>query len=90
MIAFCIHKPVDDVLLPARATTTAPREEVGRRRIDGESEEIGRLAEVGDEAFMEEEVGEDEDVHEEDEEEDDEPGFGGGVDAARGVLLCFD
>ena len=39
---------------------------------------------------MEEEVDEDEDVHEEDEEEDHHPAFGGGVDAARGVLLgCY-
>ena len=39
---------------------------------------------------MEEEVGENEDVHKEDEEEDDHPAFGNVVDAAGSVLLGFE
>lgn len=90
VVALCVDKPIYDVLFSARATAAGASEEVGRGRVDGEGEEVGGLREVGYEALVEEEVGEDEDVHEEDEEEDGHPGFGGRVDAARGILLRFD
>jgi len=87
MIAFCVDEPIHRVMLALWPTATRTREKLRRGRVDGESEQVGRLAEVGDEAFVEEEVDQDTDIHEEDEEEDDHPAFGVGVDAAGGVLL---
>ncbi|CAI6265693.1 unnamed protein product [Periconia digitata] len=90
VIAFSVDEPVDDELFPFGPAAAGAGEEVGRRGIDREREEVRGFREIRDEASVEEEVDEDEDVHKENEEKDHEPGFGPVVDAARGVLLRCD
>lgn len=85
-----INKPIYHVLFPLGAAATGTREDVRRRRVNSEGEEIRGFGKVRHETAVQDKVDEDEDVHCEDKDEDDDPCARGAWHAARGVLLRFE
>lgn len=90
VLAFVVYEPINGVLFAFWSAAATSGKSLAGRAVDGEGEEVGRFRVVGDEAAVEDEVDENEDVQDEDQKEDGHPCFRGVIDTARGVLLGHD